>query len=202
LHDFTCWLADIYVGVFIIRELKEDMRFSADEERFKFKYVWQCLTDWKTYVAREFLRTKISHCDDIILSWNMFGNVSAISYWYCSSTLYSKPFEAVAPYSHSHYSRQQSSMRWIWPYSIIVTRHAYLLSSVRLQGNGSQSPICTSICLCVPYYRRLCGLGRSAWPQGIQRIHQSVSYPPSWHYYSEHLRFWLNQIGPFWEQLL
>jgi hypothetical protein len=71
--------ADIYVGVCIIRELKEDMRFSADEERFKLKYMWQCLTDWKTYVAREFsLPTKISYRGDIIHSWNMCGIVSAV----------------------------------------------------------------------------------------------------------------------------
>ncbi|KAI0283389.1 MFS general substrate transporter [Russula aff. rugulosa BPL654] len=37
--------------VYIIREQKDDMRFSADEERFKLKYLWQCLTDWKTYAA-------------------------------------------------------------------------------------------------------------------------------------------------------
>ena len=54
------------------------MRFSADKERFKLKYLWQSLTDWKTYVAREFsLPTKISHPDDIILSWNVYGNVGA-----------------------------------------------------------------------------------------------------------------------------
>jgi hypothetical protein len=40
-----------YVGVYIIRDLKEDMRFSADEEKFELKYLWQCLTDWKTYVT-------------------------------------------------------------------------------------------------------------------------------------------------------
>ncbi|KAF8481298.1 MFS general substrate transporter [Russula ochroleuca] len=37
--------------VYIIRDLKEDMRFSADEEKFELKYLWQCLTDWKTYVT-------------------------------------------------------------------------------------------------------------------------------------------------------
>ena len=70
-----------YAGVCIIRELKEDMRFSADKEGFKVKYLWQCLTDWKTYVTREFLfPRKISHRDDIILSWNKCGSVSAIQY--------------------------------------------------------------------------------------------------------------------------
>lgn len=43
--------SDIYVGVYIIRELKDDMPFSADE-KLKLKYLWQCLTDWKTFVSR------------------------------------------------------------------------------------------------------------------------------------------------------
>jgi hypothetical protein len=42
----------MYVGVYIIREFKGDMRSSADEEEFKLKYLWQCLTDWKTYLTR------------------------------------------------------------------------------------------------------------------------------------------------------
>ncbi len=78
----ACWVAEIYVGVYTIRELKEDMRFSADEEKFELKYLRQCLTDWKTYVARESrLPTKIPHRDDLILSWNMYGNVSVVPYW-------------------------------------------------------------------------------------------------------------------------
>jgi len=44
--------SDIYVGVYIIREMKGDMQFSADEEKFKLKYLWQCLTDWKTFISR------------------------------------------------------------------------------------------------------------------------------------------------------
>ena len=73
--------ADICVGVYIIREQKDDMRFSADEERFKLKYLWQCLTDWKTYAAREFsLPTKISLRDDIIRSWNVCRSVGAVPY--------------------------------------------------------------------------------------------------------------------------
>jgi hypothetical protein len=44
--------ADTYVGVYIIRKLKGDMQFSADEEKLKLKYLWQCLTDWKTFVSR------------------------------------------------------------------------------------------------------------------------------------------------------
>jgi MFS family permease len=38
--------------VYIIRELDEDtMRSTADEEKFKLEYLWQCLTDLKTYAA-------------------------------------------------------------------------------------------------------------------------------------------------------
>ncbi|KAF9229153.1 MFS general substrate transporter [Gyrodon lividus] len=37
--------------VFIIRRLRADMQFSAGGEKFKLKYVWQSLKDWKTYIA-------------------------------------------------------------------------------------------------------------------------------------------------------
>jgi len=37
--------------VYIIRELKDGMLFGADEEKLKLKYLWQCLTDWKTFVS-------------------------------------------------------------------------------------------------------------------------------------------------------
>ncbi|KAI0274731.1 MFS general substrate transporter [Gloeopeniophorella convolvens] len=37
--------------VYVIRGLQEDMQFSAGGEKFKFKYLRQCLTDWKTYIA-------------------------------------------------------------------------------------------------------------------------------------------------------
>lgn len=40
-------------GVFVIRRLRADMQFSAGGEQFKAKYVWQSLTDWKTYIASE-----------------------------------------------------------------------------------------------------------------------------------------------------
>ena len=43
--------SDIYVGAYIVRQLKDDKIFSADEEKFKLKYLWECLTDWKTYVS-------------------------------------------------------------------------------------------------------------------------------------------------------
>ncbi|KAJ3721532.1 MFS general substrate transporter [Lentinula raphanica] len=37
--------------VFVIRRLKDDVRLSAAGEKFKKKYVWQSLRDWKTWVA-------------------------------------------------------------------------------------------------------------------------------------------------------
>jgi len=36
--------------VYVIRKLQDDLRFST-EEKFELKYVWQCLTDWKTYLG-------------------------------------------------------------------------------------------------------------------------------------------------------
>ncbi|TFY82826.1 hypothetical protein EWM64_g1190 [Hericium alpestre] len=37
--------------VFVVRRLQDDMQFSAGGEKFKMKYVWDALTDWKTYIA-------------------------------------------------------------------------------------------------------------------------------------------------------
>ncbi|KAK7694902.1 hypothetical protein QCA50_002090 [Cerrena zonata] len=37
--------------VWVVRRLQSDMKFSAGGEPFKFKYVWQSLQDWKTWVA-------------------------------------------------------------------------------------------------------------------------------------------------------
>ena len=42
---------DYCAGVWVIRRLQEDMKFSAGGEKFKFKYVKQSLLDWKTWVA-------------------------------------------------------------------------------------------------------------------------------------------------------
>ncbi|KAH0590875.1 hypothetical protein H2248_000992 [Termitomyces sp. 'cryptogamus'] len=36
---------------FVIRRLQEDMQFSAGGEKFRMSYVYQSLTDWKTWVA-------------------------------------------------------------------------------------------------------------------------------------------------------
>ena len=44
-------LTHTYVGVYIIRELKADMQFTADGENFKLMYLRQCLTDRKTYAT-------------------------------------------------------------------------------------------------------------------------------------------------------
>ena len=38
-------------GVWVVRRLQSDMKFSAGGESFKLKYVWQSLSDWKTWVA-------------------------------------------------------------------------------------------------------------------------------------------------------
>lgn len=40
-------------GVFVIRRLQDDTKFSAAGESFKKKYVWKSLTDWKTWIASE-----------------------------------------------------------------------------------------------------------------------------------------------------
>ncbi|KIY63727.1 MFS general substrate transporter [Cylindrobasidium torrendii FP15055 ss-10] len=37
--------------VFIIRRLQDDMKLSAAGEKYKTKYIWQSLKDWKTWVA-------------------------------------------------------------------------------------------------------------------------------------------------------
>lgn len=37
--------------VYTIREMKDDMLFGPEEEKLKLKYLWQCLTDWKTFVS-------------------------------------------------------------------------------------------------------------------------------------------------------
>ena len=71
--------SDIYVGVHIIRELKDDRPFVGDEEKFKLKYLWQCLRDWKTFASRRSpLLDLVRHCDDFIHSWNVYGNVGVI----------------------------------------------------------------------------------------------------------------------------
>lgn len=74
--------SDIYVGVYIIREMKGEMLFGTDEEKVKVKYLWQCLTDWKTFVSRRFPLpnpTSVGHCDDFIHSWIGYGNVGVVS---------------------------------------------------------------------------------------------------------------------------
>ena len=38
-------------GVWVVRRLQADMQFSAGGESFNKKYIWQCLVDWKTWLA-------------------------------------------------------------------------------------------------------------------------------------------------------
>jgi hypothetical protein len=40
-----------FLGVWVIRRLQSDMKFSAGGEKFKMKYVRQSLRDWKTWIA-------------------------------------------------------------------------------------------------------------------------------------------------------
>lgn len=40
---------------FIIRRLQEDDQFSAAGEKFKIKYLWQSISDWKTWVGSVFI---------------------------------------------------------------------------------------------------------------------------------------------------
>lgn len=40
-------------GVWVVRKLQADMKYSAGGETFKMKYVWQCLTDRQTWLASE-----------------------------------------------------------------------------------------------------------------------------------------------------
>ena len=39
------------IGVWVIRRLQSDLKFSAAGEKFMMKYVMQSLRDWKTWVA-------------------------------------------------------------------------------------------------------------------------------------------------------
>lgn len=39
------------LGIFIIRRLQSDNKFSAAGEKFHFKYVIRSLKDWKTWIA-------------------------------------------------------------------------------------------------------------------------------------------------------
>ena len=39
------------IGVWVVRRLQADMKFSAGGESFRMKYVWQALSDWNTWLA-------------------------------------------------------------------------------------------------------------------------------------------------------
>lgn len=45
----------VIVGVWVIRRLQADMKFSAAGESFNMRYVWQSLRDWKTWIASELI---------------------------------------------------------------------------------------------------------------------------------------------------
>ncbi|EMD42007.1 hypothetical protein CERSUDRAFT_90608 [Gelatoporia subvermispora B] len=55
LEDFpdTAKFLDETERVWVIRRLQADLKFSAGGEIFTMKYVWQSLSDWKTYIASE-----------------------------------------------------------------------------------------------------------------------------------------------------
>lgn len=58
-HNMSRYHADDVLscapGVWVVRKLQADMKYSAGGETFKMKYVWQCLTDRQTWLASEFL---------------------------------------------------------------------------------------------------------------------------------------------------
>lgn len=57
-HVSEAMLNDVILcalGVWVVRELQADMKYSAGGETFKMKYVWQCLTDRQTWLASESL---------------------------------------------------------------------------------------------------------------------------------------------------
>lgn len=60
LQDAYC----IHPGVFIIRRLQSDMKFSAAGEKFYFKYVLRSLKDWKTWVASTYFHNKYPDIDE------------------------------------------------------------------------------------------------------------------------------------------
>lgn len=51
------------LGVWVVRKLQADMKYSAGGETFKMKYVWQCLTDRQTWLASESMPLHWIECD-------------------------------------------------------------------------------------------------------------------------------------------
>jgi hypothetical protein len=45
--------AHVRIGVFVIQRLQADAQFSAGGEAFRKKYLWQSLTDWKTWLGMQ-----------------------------------------------------------------------------------------------------------------------------------------------------
>lgn len=64
---------------FVIRRLQEDDQFSAGGEKLKFKYIWQSLLDWKTWVGSEFMHLSVLiSCRNRVSSALVYGNRRAI----------------------------------------------------------------------------------------------------------------------------
>ena len=106
-------LTRTYVGVYIIRELKADMQFTAEGEKFKLEYLWQCLTDRKTYATCRSLLPKLDFlltmlpCSQSECAWDgMYRVVQVLGA--CSTA---NSFKVMPPYSRSRYSCLQSSIR-------------------------------------------------------------------------------------------
>lgn len=67
----------LYLGVWVIRRLQEDMQFSAGGEQFKMKYISQSLRDWKTWLASTSCIYRTHFCMQLnVFSGNIHGFVS------------------------------------------------------------------------------------------------------------------------------
>ena len=58
----------MWIGVWVIRRLQDDMKFSAGGESFKMRYVWQSLTDWKTWVASKCFNVLLLHSTSSLIT--------------------------------------------------------------------------------------------------------------------------------------
>jgi hypothetical protein len=107
-HSALLKLSLDYTGVFIIRRLRNDNKFSAAGEKFRAKYVLSSLKDWKTWMASEcsWLGT-FHHFVNLYHSGDTRGFVSTtpLIFWH-RMTL---PLQAMVRYMHSHFSPHPSS---------------------------------------------------------------------------------------------
>ena len=113
IFHMNATLIRTYVGVYIIRELKADMQFTADGENFKLMYLRQCLTDRKTYATcrsplpkLDFLLTMLP-CSQSECAWDGMYRVVQVLGAYSTAN----SFKVMPPYSRSRYSCLQSSIR-------------------------------------------------------------------------------------------